>query len=85
MTERIQRIFVEDSHGDQQTLAFDIDRFVSYNVDTRCLTLTNGVHYVHPSSEDRLIKAYRDYFRTYTDEVISMLAQAEAETKTVEA
>jgi hypothetical protein len=63
MTERIVRIFTRDSHGDQHTLAFDIEKFVSLDIDTCELTLTNGTHYVQPKSMDDLIRAYRDYYR----------------------
>lgn len=64
--ERIQRVFIKDAHGDQHTLAFDIEKFVSLDVDTCQLTLVNGTHYVSPKSMDRLIRAYRDYYRNDT-------------------
>ena len=61
--ERIQRIFTVDASGDKRTLAFDLEKFVAYDVDSRTLMLTNGWHVVHPDSEDRLIRAYQQYFR----------------------
>ena len=57
------------SPGKKQTFAFDLDAFVSYNVDTRELTLMNGRVYVHADSEDDLIRAYR---RLDDDEDVDM-------------
>lgn len=54
----IVRIFIVNE-GKKQTFAFDLDAFVSYNVDTRELTLMNGRVCVHADSEDDLIRAYR--------------------------
>lgn len=61
--ERIQRIYTIDASGDKRTLAFDLEQFVSYDVDSRTLQLTNGWHIVHEDSADRLIRAYQQYFR----------------------
>lgn len=55
---RIIRIFIVND-GRRETFAFDLERFVSYNVDTRELTLTNGSVFVHKDSEDAVIRAYR--------------------------
>lgn len=57
--DRIQRIFIVSDDGAKQTFAFDLKAFVSYNVDTRQLTLVNGSVYVHKDCEEQLIKAYR--------------------------
>lgn len=61
LMEGIVRIFVVGRGGKRETFAFDIGSFVSYNVDTRCLTLRNGSVFVHADSEDDLIKAYREW------------------------
>ena len=53
------RVFVVGMKGERQTLAFDMDKFVAYNVDTRQLCLGDVVEIVHQDSEERLIKAYR--------------------------
>lgn len=56
--ERIIRVFIMNE-GKKQTFAFDLDAFVSYNVDTRELVLVNGSVFVHSDSEETVIKAYR--------------------------
>jgi vacuolar-type H+-ATPase subunit I/STV1 len=56
---RIMRIFVVGATGDKQTLAFDMSKFVAYNVDTRQLLLDDTVEVVHRDSEERLIRAYQ--------------------------
>ena len=56
---RIIRIFIVNRKGGRETFAFDIDAFVSYNIDTRCLTLVNGSVFVDKESEDVVINAYR--------------------------
>ena len=53
------RIFVVGATGDKQTLAFDMNKFVAYNVDTRQLLLDDTVEVVHRDSEERLIRAYQ--------------------------
>lgn len=54
----IVRIFIV-SDGKKEAIAFRLDSFVSYNVDTRLLTLLNGNYYVHKDSEETVIRAYR--------------------------
>lgn len=54
----IVRIFVVEG-GKKHTVAFRLDSFVSYNVDTRCLVLLSGRFFVHKDSEETVIRAYR--------------------------
>lgn len=55
---RIIRIFIVND-GKRETFAFDLGAFVSYNIDTRELTLTSGSVFVHKDSEDAVIRSYR--------------------------
>lgn len=57
--EKIIRIFVVNRKGGRETYAFNIDAFVSYNIDTHLLTLVGDSVFVHKDSEERLIEAYR--------------------------
>lgn len=58
--ERIVRTYVESPSGDaRRCLAFDLEKFVSFNIDTRVLQLTSGVHVVCKDCVERLIQAYR--------------------------
>lgn len=57
--ERIIRIYVEGMENSRKCLAFDLEKFVSFNVDTRVLQLENGCHIVCEDSVPGLIRAYR--------------------------
>lgn len=62
--DRIVRIAVVGRKGQREVMAFDIERFVSYNVDTRRLVLVNGEYIVRQDSENAVIKAYRSWFNS---------------------
>lgn len=64
----IVRIFIVNRKGGRETFAFALDKFVSYNVDTRLLTLVNGSVFVHKDSEEAVIKAYRRLGKEVVDE-----------------
>lgn len=55
---RIIRIFIVND-GRRETFAFDMEKFVSYNVDTRELVLVSCSVFVHKDSEEAVIRAYR--------------------------
>lgn len=62
--ERIQRVWVVGPKGERQTFAFDMERFVSYNVDTKELFLDGACVIVHDDSEAKMILVYREWYNT---------------------
>lgn len=74
------RIFIVGPTGDKQTFAFDMSKFVGYNVDTRQLLLSDTVEVVHRDSVERLIRAYQlmdDFDGSAIDKLRSDLDSAE--------